>query len=325
SPVRVLVPPRHKRMLAIGADHRFSARTKAWGEVAVSDEDRNTFSSVDDADNTALAVRAGASHAIPISRSDSTKQMVVGTDNEWRSKDFRVVERYRTVEFDRDWNIAGVVQDGDQVLSTVSIGLLNGKQGKADLSSSIFHIDQRYDGFRQALRGNMRFGKFDATLDGSLLNTSAGSSSSGFLRNKAVLARRFNRFTLGVSDELERNLFRNDSLDALTAGSYQYNDWEAFVQSPDSAKAKFRLSAGQRYMTRPSATVPSPQHRGHQLQRQPGPRREEDPEARRHFHLPPTAHRGHRVDRPACGGHLPRPLGPWPQRVEGGAELGHVL
>ena len=44
---------------------------------------------------------------------------------------------------DRDWNIAGVVQDGDQVLSTVSIGLLNGKQGKADLSSSIFHIDQR--------------------------------------------------------------------------------------------------------------------------------------------------------------------------------------
>jgi len=247
APVRVLVPPRHKRMLAIGADHRFSARTKAWGEVAVSDEDRNTFSSVDDADNTALAVRAGASHAIPISRSDSTKQMVVGTDNEWRSKDFRVVERYRTVEFDRDWNIAGVVQDGDQVLSTVSIGLLNGKQGKADLSSSIFHIDQRYDGFRQALRGNMRFGKFDATLDGSLLNTSAGSSSSGFLRNKAVLARRFNRFTLGVSDELERNLFRNDSLDALTAGSYQYNDWEAFVQSPDSAKAKFRLSAGQRY------------------------------------------------------------------------------
>ena len=27
----------------------------------------------------------------------------------------------------------------------------------------------------------------------------------------------------------------------------RYNDWEAFVQSPDSAKAKFRLSAGQRY------------------------------------------------------------------------------
>lgn len=247
APVRVLVPPRHKRMLAIGADHQFSARTKAWGEVAVSDEDRNTFSSVDDADNAGLAVRVGASHAIPISRSDSTKLLVLGTDNEWRSNTFQTVERYRPVEFDRDWNITGVVQDGDQVLSTVSIGLLSGKQGSANLSSSIFHIDQRYDGFRQALRGNMRFGKFDASLDGSLLNTSAGNTSSGFLRNKAVLARHFKRFTLGVSDELERNLFRNDSLEALTAGSYQYNDWEAFVQSPDSAKAKFRLSAGQRF------------------------------------------------------------------------------
>lgn len=247
APVRVLVPPKNKRMLAIGVDQRFSARTKAWGEVAVSSADGNTFSSIDDEDNTGLAVRAGASHTLSISRSDSTKQLVVGTDNEWRSNTFQTVERYRPVEFDRDWNITGVVQDGDQVLSTLSIGLLNGKQGRADLSSSIFHIDQRYDGFRQALRGNMRLGKFDASLDGSLLNTSAGSTSSSFLRNKAVLAHRFKRFTLGVSDELERNLFRTDSLDALTAGSYQYNDWEAFVQSPDSAKAKFRLSAGQRF------------------------------------------------------------------------------
>ncbi len=245
--VRILVPPRHQRMVALGVDHRFSARTMAWSEVAVSDVDRNTFSTIDDADNTGLAVRAGASHAIPISKSDTTKQLVVSTDNEWRSKDFRVIERYRPVEFDRDWNLARVVQDGDQVLAGASVALLGGKHGAANLSSTLFHVDQRYDGFRQALRGNVHVGKFDASVDGSLLNTSADHSSSAFLRNKAVLARRFKRFTLGVSDELERNLFRNDSLDGLTAGSYQYNDWEAFIQSPDSAKAKFRAGAGQRF------------------------------------------------------------------------------
>src|SRR5690606_25424856 len=31
APVRVLVPPRHKRMATLGAEHRFSGRTRAWG------------------------------------------------------------------------------------------------------------------------------------------------------------------------------------------------------------------------------------------------------------------------------------------------------
>ncbi|MGB3524726.1 MAG: hypothetical protein WBB32_02040 [Flavobacteriales bacterium] len=246
APVRVLVPPRYKRMVTLGADHRFSVRTKAWGEVAVSNEDRNTFSDLDDGDNTGLAVRAGASHAIPISSTDSTKQVVIGTENEWRSKDLSVVERYRPVEFDRDWNLAGVVQDGDQVLASASVGLLNGKSGRVDLTSSIFHIDGRFDGFRQALAGKMRFGKYDAALDGSLLSTTAAQNSSNFMRNKAVVSRRFSYFTLGLSDELENNQFRNDSVGTLGPGSYAYNEWEGFIQSPDSAKAMFRLAAGQR-------------------------------------------------------------------------------
>ncbi len=246
APVRVLVPPRTKRMAALGAEHTFSRRTKAWGEVAVSDQDLNTFSSVDDGDNTGLAVRAGASHAIPLSPSDTTKLLVLGTENEWRSALFTPVERYRAVEFDRDWNLGTTLFNGDQVLAGASVGWVNGKQGRVDLNGAMLQIGSDYSGFRQALLGNMRMGKFDATVDGSLLRTSARPLSSSFVRNKARLARHFKGFTLGVYDELEHNLFRNDSLALLQGGSYAYNTWEAFVQSPDSAKAKYRVSAGQR-------------------------------------------------------------------------------
>ncbi|HMN05088.1 MAG TPA: hypothetical protein PKD45_05115 [Flavobacteriales bacterium] len=246
APVRVLVPPRTKRMLSLGAEHDFSRRTKTWGEVAWSGQDLNTFSTVDDADNSGLAVRAGASHAIRLSPSDSTRQLVVSTDNEWRSRRFTVVERYRPVEFDRDWNLSAVAQDADQVLAGASLGWINGRNGRVDLSGTILHVDGRYDGFRQALSGRMRMGKYDALVDGSLLATSAGALSTGFVRNKARLARRFKGFTVGLLDELEQNRFRNDSLAVLTPGSYAFNLWEAFIQSPDSAKAKFRVAAGQR-------------------------------------------------------------------------------
>jgi hypothetical protein len=247
APVRVLVPPRSQRMVALGADHRFSARTKAWGEVAVSDADRNTFSSQDDVDNVGLAVRAGASHAMPLAKEDTTARMVLGIDNEWRAKDFNVIERYRPVEFERDWNLAGIPQDGDQLLSQAGASLFAGKHGTAALSSSLFHIDRRYDGLRQALQGAMHFGKIDLGLDGSLLNTAAGAASSDFLRHKVSLSWKFRPFTVGIIDEQERNRFHNDSLAILTTGSYQYQDWEAFLQSPDSSKTKFRIGAGQRY------------------------------------------------------------------------------
>ncbi len=246
APVRILVPPKHRRMATLGVDHTFSKRTKAWGEVAVSDQDLNTFSPKDDEDNFGSALRAGASHAFLLSAADTARQLVVSTDNEWRSRKLTVVERYRPVEFDRDWNLAGVVQDGDQLLATASAGFVNGKQGRLDLGASVFHIDKRFDGLRQALAGRMRLGTFDAAINGSLLHTAAGQGTSDFLRNKASLARRFKHFTLGASDDMELNRFRSDSLNALVAGSYAYNQWDVFAQSPDSAKAKFRMAAGQR-------------------------------------------------------------------------------
>lgn len=246
APVRVLVPPRHTRMATFGAEHRFSARTKAWGELAASDADQNTFSTLDDANNTGLAFRAGARHSVLLSPTDSTKQLVLATDNEWRSRNLRTVERYRPVEFERDWNLTNVVQDGDQILSSASIGLLAGKRADATITGSLFHIDGRYDGFRQALQGNARLGKFNATMDGSLLSTTAANASSNFLRNKAMVSYAFKPITVGLTDEMEHNRFRSDSLRTLTPGSYAYNDWEAFIQSPAQAKAKFRLSAGQR-------------------------------------------------------------------------------
>lgn len=246
APVRVLVPPRHKRMFTLGAEQILSPRSKAWGEVAVSNEDLNTFSTLDDGDNTGMAVRIGAAHTIPLAAADTTKRLVLGTENEWRTGDLSVVERYRPVEFERDWNLAGVVQEGDQALASVSAGVINGGLGRVDLTGSVFHINQRYDGFRQALAGKMRMGQFDAALDGSVLRTEAGDNGSGFLRNKALVSRRFKGFTLGLADDLEVNRFRSDSLGQLLPGSYAYHQWEAFIQSPDTAKAKFRLAAGQR-------------------------------------------------------------------------------
>jgi hypothetical protein len=246
APVRTLVAPKARRMATLGVEQVIDKRTKAWGEAAVSHDDPNTFSSLDDADDAGMAFRAGASHEFRLSATDSSMRIIATNDNEWRSKRFTPIERYRSVEFDRDWNLAAVPQDGDQLFSSTSMALQAGTMGTAALESALFHIDGRFDGFRQALRSDLHLGRTDLALDGSLLEARATSANSSFLRGKGRLARRWAHFTLGIAGDAERNLFHNDSTPEVAAGSYAYLAREVFVQSPDSARIRFNLSAGQR-------------------------------------------------------------------------------
>lgn len=245
-PVRVLVAPRSQKVLTIGAEHRASKHTRFWAEVGLSDLDKNTFSDRDKHDDQGAAVRAGFAHAFQLSRADTSLRLVLGTDNEWRARNFSVVERYRAVEFERNWNALNVVQDGDQLLSGLTLDLVTAKQGSAGLNSSLFTINDRYQGLRHGLRSDLHPGRFSIVGEASMLDAQAGSTGSNFTRHKAEVRYRLKKFAIGYRDELENNRFRNDSLGGLLAGSYGFHDFEGFVQSADSARSRFRLSAGRR-------------------------------------------------------------------------------
>jgi hypothetical protein len=247
APVRVLIAPRSQQVAELGATHRIGSRTKVWGQFAWSRDDRNTFSTIGNSDDQGTALRAGLEHAIPLSKSDSTLKLLVGTDNEYLVRTFRPVERFRPVEFERNWNALQVPQDKDQLLTTVSVGLTAGRRGSARLSSSTWQMGSRYEGYRQALESDLRLGKWDIAVNGSALTTSANAVVSDFLRHKARVARRMKNVTIGLRDEQERNRFRADSTGSLVGGTYAFYDWEAFVQSADSAKLGYRFSGGQRY------------------------------------------------------------------------------
>ncbi|HRF78601.1 MAG TPA: hypothetical protein PL070_00805, partial [Flavobacteriales bacterium] len=86
----------------------------------------------------------------------------------------------------------------------------------------------------------------DIVGTGSWLTTT-NARNSDFLRHKALAQHRFKAVTVGYKDEHERNLFHPPGSDALSAGSYQFHEWEAFVQSPDTFKNKWRIAGGQRW------------------------------------------------------------------------------
>jgi hypothetical protein len=254
APVRVLIPPRAQRMAEIGVRHRFTERARAWSHVALSDYDRNTFSSTDDGDNGGVALRFGGEQDLLLSRVDTSLRLSIGTDNEVLQRTFQQLERFRAVEFERNWNLSNpqtglppLVPSGDQLLAAVYARLSAGRRGRARITGSTFQVPDQYEGYRQTVEADLRPGRYELQFDGSALTSSAQGLVSDFLRHKGRYARRTGRLVIGLRDDQERNRFRADSSGALVRGSYSFYDWEAFVQSLDTAALGFQLSGGQRY------------------------------------------------------------------------------
>ena len=244
-PMRVLIPPRTQQLFTLGFDHRFGKNTNATVELALSNEDRNTFSDLDERDDQGLGIMSRVEHAIPISKEDSTLKLLLGGDVESLSRNFKFIERYRAVEFERNWNAMGLDLQHDQLLTGAQVGIRGKKIGQFVLGSSLFHVTDRYKGYRQELTSDLRAGKWDLLGSASWLNTTMPVESD-FLRQKSQVRRRMKSITVGYRSEYERNLFQSDTTDQLLAPSYMFHDHEVFVQSPDTFRNKWMLSAGQR-------------------------------------------------------------------------------
>lgn len=258
APVRVLIPPRTQQLITLGLDHRFSLRTNGTVELALSNDDRNTFSSIDESDDQGFGIMTHVDHAIPVSQKDTSLQLIMAADVEAITQNFRFIERYRAVEFERNWNAIGVALDNDQLLSGATVGIRGKKVGQLTIGSSMFHVTERYKGARQEMNSDLRVGRWELIGTGSWLNTIDPVESS-FLRHKAQTRYRFKPVTIGFRDEHERNLFSSDPTGLLIAPSYAFHDWEIFVQSPDTFRNKWMISGGQRkdHAFRDGKIVPS--------------------------------------------------------------------
>ena len=238
--------PRSQQLITLGGERTFRPGSRAQAEVAWSRLDRNTFSSLDEADDQGVGLFLKGLHELPTGGRDTTLKVVLNGSLETFTKDFRFIERYRAVEFERNWNALTVVQDGDQVLADAGVGLRGRSIGAIGYGVETFHIRDRYDGVRQVINSDLHVGPWDLVGTASLL-TASGTGQSNFLRHKGRVQRRLKPFTLGFQSEHELNRFRSDTSDALLTGSYQFHEWEAYIQSPDTFRNKWRLFTGQRF------------------------------------------------------------------------------
>lgn len=267
EPVILLTAPKQKQMVSAGADIILSKNSKLSVEGAASNNNINTFSQLDRANDIGLAgkIRWGvrfplsSSPLLPVpdsSLSETGKQgngeagknagwnLLTNVNYEFVQKTFAPIERFRAVEFERDWNLGAPVAYDQHILGG-SVGLAK-KENVIVYDYKSLMEGSFYNGMKNSLHSNLEYNGLHFAMDGSYLDSKSTINATNFLRSTASLSQKIRNLTIGIREQQEQNLIKPRTIDSLIAGSYQFLEWGPYAEFQDSSRNKYTINYKQR-------------------------------------------------------------------------------
>jgi len=248
EPITLLITPKQKQMVVAGGDYAFNKESKLGLETAVSKNDLNTFSEYNSRNDVGAAVKLNFENVFHLNRSTSDNwTLATTTFYEHVNKNFSFIERYRSVEFERDWNRTSPNINNNQHLGSVGVMFTRKNIGSIKYQANTFIEEgNNYEGFKNQLFTDIQTPGILISGAGSLLQSKSPTFNSEFLRHKALVRKKIGPVYLGVKEEQERNMQRDIQTDTLLSGSFDYFEWQGFVSTGDSALNRYSLNYTQR-------------------------------------------------------------------------------
>ncbi len=257
EPIALLISPKKQQMMTLGADVKFSETSSLTTEAAYTKNDINLLSSKDKANDDGYALRTIYNKILRLDTAQNGWRLSSTLGYEHVSKYFAPIERYRDVEFERDWNLVNVQPETEQI-GTVQFQLSRPSVGNITVQSKYFRRGEPFAAFDQALSTNLSLKKFHLANTASYLTSQNDSAGTEYIRHHTDLSRRLGKITLGTIEEGERNRFFV-SPDSLNAGSFQYQQLQFYLAMSDTNKYNFRADVSRRndFLIRAGSLKPS--------------------------------------------------------------------
>lgn len=257
EPVIRLVTPKQRQMVNLGGEYELSNNTVIKLEGAYTKNDINTFSTKDSRDDNSYGLRLDLKSSESIRKKDSIK------DLRWNNrvfyeqigKNFQFIERYRDVEFQRDWNIQDLSLSGNEYIAVAKTGISQNKN-HFNYSFSSFIKGKDYEGLKNGFDAKIQKKGFSIQSKGSYLTTETKDNSE-FLRHYSTISQKVFGLRAGVYLEQERILFYEGKSDTIINDSRSFDRiiWRAFLEKGDSTSEKYyQLSYSEIYDYLPNGT-----------------------------------------------------------------------
>ena len=236
EPIIQLIAPTKIQVATFMGKFSPTEKTTVDFEIGMSNNDKNLFSTIDDANNQGLAVKINTKQRV------SSKKWKVDVFAKYQliQQNFSTVERLNTIEFSRDWNLDATVL-GNQSYLISGLNVTLPKKGILTYQFEKLNFSNSFSGNRHILNGAFKVKNWALQNQGSFLNSDATVSTSKFLRNQSQVRYHFDKNWIGTSLKLEDNQEKIKATNQFSALSQRFSEYGFFVGRGDSTKVFVQL------------------------------------------------------------------------------------
>jgi hypothetical protein len=236
--VSLLISPKAQQVISIGSEYQIDSLKKISIELAGSNYDPNTFSSIDNQNHQGFASKIKYEEQRFVGKTDTSKQQKWTIKNnvqyEHVQSQFKAIAPYRSVEFGRDWNVAILGQSPDENWASWSSQIAHKQLGSIRYEFSHYSRGNKYQGIKNAIAYTFNNQKLNTGFNVSIMQSTDTAIKSRFIKPLLFADYSFRKFIkscIGGSYYAEHNELRYKSSDSLIPSAFYFDISSAFWHS----------------------------------------------------------------------------------------------
>ncbi|MHA7130037.1 hypothetical protein [Algoriphagus namhaensis] len=253
-----LPAPDSKSMLTAGSRLKLSAKESVYTEVALSTVDENLFSALGDENNRGLGWKIGLNSVDREIDFLKDYRFSGGAELELNSENFNFIDRFRYIEFDRDWGLdpQRTTQAAAERLFKANVNLQKDPENQFGYGLYLRNRVGVLEGAQHTAQWNMNLAdRFQVNQDLFILNSDQDSLNSDWLRYTGRVSYLSKVLVPGYQFSTDRNALRSTETDSVLSTAMNFKEHLLFLRSNDSLSYQFLVDAAWRVDRAPFAGV----------------------------------------------------------------------
>jgi hypothetical protein len=235
QPIVRLVAPTKSQVLAVNTTYTPTQKTSIFGEIALSNNDANLFSSIDDQNNKGIATKINWKQAIIDKKWKLSSELAY----EFLHQNFATEQGFTPVEFERDWNI--VNPSGNRQILQASLILANQEKSTFNYTFSSLQFSGNFKGIKHDFNSTTKLNNTTIKSYLSFLNNNSSIENNNFLRVKGKVEHAFKNSWIGGFTDIESNERTLKSNQLLSNLSHRFKEFESYFGIGDSTKTYTKI------------------------------------------------------------------------------------
>ncbi len=240
APVTFVPAPNKKQMTTMGVAVKLSEYSQVYSELAFSHHDLNLYSPLGNDDNRGMAIKSGwmvKNKPVEFLQNYTLSSVL---DVEYDSKNFQGIDRFRYIEFNRDWNVANDQTSAADHHLNLSATLRKDARNEWAYRLSGRKRTGQMQGTQQELKVNQQVGYWQLLAGGYSMHSSQKENQARWQKAHGEVSWKKWGLVPGYRFELDQNTMKNHATDSVLSSAMHYTSHGLFLQSNDSLPLQLR-------------------------------------------------------------------------------------